>query len=442
MSKRLITLLAVAFLVAGVACAAYAEVQNVKVSGDITVLGVARNHFDLTNGPAGDKNSVNESFIGTQTRVRIDADLTDNVMTTIRLINERAWTGESVQSSDIDLDLAFVTLKEFLYSPMSVTIGRQELKYGNQLIIGAANTYAAAVANNIPTDLGMRSAFDAIKVVLNYDPLVIDTFYAKIDEGQFSGLPPADENDDTNLWGVNAAYSINKDTKVESYLFSRTASSSDKTDKIYTLGAIVSNKYKDITASIEGAFQFGYNNASATQTRRRAYAFQAMADVSLPFEKTKKYAPMVGIGWTYLSGDKDSNDNKLKSWNSMYYNQALNNITYAIFPFTNLSVLNVKASVKPMEDITLMAKYGAYYQAQKGATSATSNKRDAQGNTYSTSLNADEKFVGNALDLTAVYDYTEDVQIGVTAGMFAPGKAVNSPKRDATQLIGSMKVTF
>jgi len=207
MSKRLITLLAVAFLVAGVACAAYAEVQNVKVSGDITVLGVARNHFDLTNGPAGDKNSVNESFIGTQTRVRIDADLTDNVMTTIRLINERAWTGESVQSSDIDLDLAFVTLKEFLYSPMSVTIGRQELKYGNQLIIGAANTYAAAVVNNIPTDLGMRSAFDAIKVVLNYDPLVIDTFYAKIDEGQFSGLPPADENDDTNLWGVNAAYS-------------------------------------------------------------------------------------------------------------------------------------------------------------------------------------------------------------------------------------------
>ena len=46
MHKRLILILALAFVV-GVTMAAYAEVQNVKVSGDLTVKGVARNNFDL-----------------------------------------------------------------------------------------------------------------------------------------------------------------------------------------------------------------------------------------------------------------------------------------------------------------------------------------------------------------------------------------------------------
>ena len=47
MSKRLILILALAFVV-GITCAAYAEVQNVKVSGDITVKAVARDNFDLS----------------------------------------------------------------------------------------------------------------------------------------------------------------------------------------------------------------------------------------------------------------------------------------------------------------------------------------------------------------------------------------------------------
>ncbi len=54
-----------------------------------------------------------------------------------------------------------------------------------------------------------------------------------------------------------------------------------------------------------------------------------------------------------------------------------------------------------------------------------------------------KKSLGNALDITATYDYTEDVQFGLTAGMFACGKAfASSNDRTATQVIGSMKVSF
>ncbi|MCX5694833.1 MAG: hypothetical protein NT014_06950, partial [Candidatus Omnitrophica bacterium] len=84
MGKRLIVVLALALIVGLTYSAAYAEVQNVKVSGDIIASGVARQHFNLQNGPDGDKKNIDQSFFMTQTRVRIDADLTDNVIATVR----------------------------------------------------------------------------------------------------------------------------------------------------------------------------------------------------------------------------------------------------------------------------------------------------------------------------------------------------------------------
>ncbi|MBN2830680.1 MAG: hypothetical protein JXL82_00160, partial [Candidatus Omnitrophica bacterium] len=62
---------------------------------------------------------------------------------------------------------------------------------------------------------------------------------------------------------------------------------------------------------------------------------------------------------------------------------------------------------------------------------------------YQTYTMTSNKHLGNAIDITATYDYTEDVQLGLTAGWFAPGKAFDtSNRRTASQVIGSMKVTF
>jgi len=420
MIKRLSVLLCLA-LVAGLACSAYAEVQNVKVGGDITVLGVGRSNFDLANGSAGDKENDQRSLFATQTRVRIDSDLTDNVTATLRLINERSWTTEDNASTDIDLDLAYVTLKEFLYSPLSLKIGRQELRFGNALIIGSVNTYDAGVLNGVPSDLSIRKSFDALRATLNYDPLVVDTFYAKINEGTQT------INDDTDLYGVNAAYDFGtKGAKAEVYLFSKNDSSADKNDKVNTVGTLLSAQLvENLNTSLEVAYQDGYDRSSSV--KRNAWAMQAMADYTFADVSMK---PNVGLGYTYLSGDKDSSDSKNKAWNSMYYDQALNNITYAILPFSNLRVANLKGGLKPMEDLSLSAVYG-YYMLDK--------KTDTFGGYAMNS----KKDLGNALDITATYDYTEDVQFGLTAGMFAPGKAfASSNDRTATQLIGSMKVSF
>ncbi|MFH1492288.1 MAG: hypothetical protein ABIE81_02970, partial [Candidatus Omnitrophota bacterium] len=149
MGRRLILILTCA-LVVGLAIPAFAEVQNIKVSGDIKVTGVNRGQLDLRE--ASDENELDDTISAmlSTVRLRVDADLTENVSTTVRLINERVWgelynensqdatSGSSTIGQDalVELDLAYLTLKEFFYAPLTVIIGRQPLRYGNGLIIG------------------------------------------------------------------------------------------------------------------------------------------------------------------------------------------------------------------------------------------------------------------------------------------------------------------
>jgi len=446
MGKRLILTLALALVAGLIFSPAYAEVQNVKVSGDIIASGVARNHFNLTNGASGDKEAIKQSFLMSQIRVRLDADLTDNVSATVRLINERVWNGQydnsSSGNSDIDLDLAYVTLKEFLYSPLTLTVGRQEIHFGNGLIIG--NAGGVNDVANIPNDLSERKAFDAIRATLNYDPLVIDLVYAKVKQTDTT------RKNTINLTGINATYALNSKTDVSAYFFNKrdnndgASDSKGKADHVNTIGALISSSpIENLTASLEGAMQFGKNDNGTDASRHEAWALQAMADYTFA---NVKMTPKIGASYTYLSGGETSSTRN-EGWDSMFYDQALNNITYAILPFSNMSVINLKASAQPFESVTLCVNYGYYDRAKSEVGTLTSpasyDGSSTSGHSYLNNVDLTGKsHLGDALDITATYDYTEDVQFGLTGGWFKPGNAFANEKRDATQLIGSMKVTF
>ena len=116
-------LVAVVLMVALVAVPAFASVQNVKVSGSIDTTYLFRDNFDLGADVIGDEQ---QSLFITQTTLQVDADLTDQVSATVALINERAWDQAegTADDTDVDLNLAYVTLREMLYSPLTVVVGR------------------------------------------------------------------------------------------------------------------------------------------------------------------------------------------------------------------------------------------------------------------------------------------------------------------------------
>jgi hypothetical protein len=443
MGKRLILVLALALLVGLTFSAAYAEVQNVKVSGDIVASGVSRNHFNLVNTNPGDKSVLKQSFLMSQVRVRVDADLTDNVMATVRLINERIWngqndtnTGSGNNSTNIDVDLAYVTMKEFLYSPLTLTIGRQEIKFGNGLVIG--NAKAAGGTTSVPTDLSERKAFDAIRATLDYDPLVVDLVYAQVKQTN-----SVDRNT-VSLAGVNASYALDKKTNVSVYYWlkrnnNNAAATATRADQLSTVGALISsNPIENLVASLEAAYQFGRNAESANQKKHDAWALQAMADYTFAKVKT---TPKIGASYTYLSGNTNGNSRNA-GWDPLFYDQKLNNIVYTLLPFSNMNAFNIKGSCKPVDDVTVSVVYGYYDVAQKNSASFTVPNTYDNNAAYYTGTYTGKRHLGSAIDGTITYDYTEDVQFGLTGGIFTPGSALVSDSATAQQVIGSMKVSF
>jgi len=457
MSKRLIMILALAFVV-GIACAAYAEVQNVKVSGDITALGATRN-LNLK----GEANDGSKSFMATITRVKIDADLTDNVMATVGLINERYWgrrvtdnTDATSTNTDIALNLAFVTMKEFLYSPLTMTVGRQALRFGNAMIVGdpdtnnQASTATAFGGASRDPDLSVGKAFDAIRATLDYDPLVIDMVYSKISTNDNNNIA----NDDTALLGVNANYALNKKTTLEGYWFDKqvgkkavTAVNQKKADRVDTVGGrVVTQATDNIVYQLEAAYQFGKkarlaaDSSTTKSVNRKAWALETAMTYSRP---DKKYTPSMTVCYSYFSGDHENNayttnSGAWRGWDPMFEDQTSGNIANALFDQTNAHVIGAILSAKPKEDITLKGEYLAYWWAKAFPEGATSLTR--RGDTVAFT---ERRFAGQEVDLTATYDYTEDVQFSLLGAMFMPGSAfVKGNDTRATEVIGSMKVTF
>ncbi len=462
MSKRLVLLFCALFVMAA-AVPAFAAVQNVKVSGDILARYIARDNFDLLKG----NGATGEDQIGvfnTATRVRIDADLTDNVSTVVRLINERNWDQATASTTDIDLDLAYVTMKEFLCSPLTLTIGRQELHFGNDMIIGdgVGNPTAALVAGGVGTnqttnyteatgyggvngDLALRKSFDAIRATLNYDPLVIDLVYAKVLAGAITG---AKNNDDTNLYGINAGYKLNDkyNSLVEGYIWNKVRSSqtgmADKDDIVTTVGGRIStNPVEKLNLQQELAWQGGQHVTATASRDRNAWASQSMATVTPGW----RHNPVIGVIYSYFSGDAgsvtDNPDKTYHGWDPMFENQTAGSIINALFSQTNCHNIDVMGKISPdfLKDVTLRADWVIQMLAKgidvPGATITT----DYGTQNYAT----DKKMLGQELDLTVTYDYTEDVQFGLLTGFFDPSKAlVKADRQTATQAIVSCKVSF
>lgn len=444
MDKRLIMVLAFV-LAAGLACSAYAEVQNVRVSGDINAWYQVRNLNLVKTG--------NDNAFASIARVRVDADLTDNIAATVRLLNERYWGNETENrgsdsnatigtstdyNTDVNIDLAFVTVKEFLYSPLTVTVGRQDLRFGNAMIIGDPDTnnqatVVSAFGGNLrDPDLSVRKAFDAIRATLNYDPLKIDAIYSQVSEGVLTS------NDDTTLYGVNANYALDDKTTVEGYYFAKHTGRSNavnkKPDRVDVLGArITAMPMDNLTFQFESAYQMG-KRANTTYVTRKAWALETGAEYLF---KDVKFTPSLAAGYAYFSGQKGK-DNRYTAWDPMYEDQRYGDIANALFDQSNAHVAVMSGSMKAADDVTLIASgYGFWWDKKYIELERITDRR---GETVTMRHN---KYAGTELDLKAVYDYTEDVQLSLLGGMLFPGNSFDKQNNDtASEVIGSMKVTF
>ncbi|MFH1318627.1 MAG: alginate export family protein [Candidatus Omnitrophota bacterium] len=476
MSKKLLVCMAVlSFTLIGTT---FAAVENIKVSGDMTAAAVTRDlgmGVDVVAPGVGGSSADAGDFLMSQIRLRFDADLTENVSVVVGLINERLWGSEtdangSSEDAEIDLDLGYVELKEFLYDPLSITVGRQPLRYGSGLIVGDPDTNMTAAVtrdggntSNVPaaiSDLSMRKSFDAVKAVLDYAPYTVDLVYSKVDEGAIS------VNDDITLMGANVAYMWDSyNGLTEGYFFSSVtenligASVSEMKSKTYVLGLRSQLDINDhLTLSGESAYQFGdhynaeSNDASTLYSHRKAWAALASAEYRLLNDYNAKF----GGGYTFLSGD-DANSKGFEGWDPMFEDTTCGELINVLFAASNCHLFNFNSSYMPREDVTLSLNYCRAILAEK--LPGSSQVDDLEGNAqpyatytpiagpasgYTYAVNSDKKVMGDEIDVAALYDYTEDVQLKLTGAWFLPGGYFEGPdnRESAYSVKGGLTVNF
>ena len=354
---RFLSVLCVLALALCLTASAYAETQSVKVSGDLTVRGIFRDQYDYQGAPTEATprvgiDSSKQSWFMSVAEVEVDADLTDNVQTVIRILNQRDWSvydksisydttlqpnglggyTENNEALTVMVDLAYVTLKDFIYSPLTLTIGRQDLWFGRGFIVGRnqqnpGRDTASLTGNLSAPEYTAIESFDAVKAVLDYDPWTITSIYSKIFEGAIQA------NDDVDLYGVNVGYKFDSyKAEAEGYWFFKNDDMVDrwgaiKSDNdVHTLGLRGSFDPIDVlTIALEGAYQGGQYLGSRIQTASRdrsAYAFDASAEWRYWVEKFA-WKPKLGVEYIWYSGNK-AEDNPApatgdyEGWDGMY----------------------------------------------------------------------------------------------------------------------------
>jgi hypothetical protein len=481
--------LKVAFVLAVALCLAgsvYAETQSVKVSGDLTMRGIYRDQYNMVskgwnpepNPRTGDTQQDQAWFMSTAA-VQIDADLPDNVQTVIRLVNQRDWDVYSYATSsgttlaangrggyasnasefDVTVDLAYVTLKDFIYSPLTVTIGRQDLWFGKGFIVGA----------NLQVPNGTISAgeyttvtsFDAIKAVLDYDPWTITAVYSKIYEDAIQA------NDDVDLYGVNVGYKFDAyKAEMEGYWFWKHSKevlswgATKDANEVHNVGLRGSFDPIDVvTISGEAAYQFGQYVGSRFQRvnrARSAWALDASGELRY-FTDKFSWKPKLGAEFIWYSGqqaeDAATASGTYHGWDGMYrgkFDSAIREFVgkfYATgrYPavgtqvvsspdasFTNQYQVVFMGSIQPIESLNLKANYNLFWNQEK----------------YQVGDDKSKGFVGQEVDLQATWDYTEDVTFGLLCGWFVPGTVYDtslpngSQSHIATDVVGTVKVSF
>lgn len=419
MWKRLL----VAVAVVAMAVPAFSAVESIKVGGDIEIYGIKRADMDVGEEEV--------DWFQTHTRVYIQAALTDNVEAMVRLINERMWLGPEYYYGDYEyefqtmLDLAYIKVSDLLTSGLVLTVGRQEIQFGEGLVVGSAYipyyNYPSGDTWIAAEDLGKMKAFDAIRLDYSFNQVPVDltAFMAKVYE-KFDIY-------DWNLYGLNLGFNAGEVARVEGY-YVRLQDMSENDVNVTTAGVRVTGEVAGFALKGEYAKQFG--EWDSEDVENKGWALLLGGQYNFPQSEMAAY---IKAQLNLYSGDDDYGDDENNQWITYFPANVASRIgainyilATTISPewLSNARVINVGGGISPVEKIAVSLDwFNVNYMEEP--------------------FWADDTAVGNEIDAAVTYKYSEDLTFGLQYGVLLLGDALDDYlDEDPWQLIASMKVVF
>lgn len=254
-----------------------------------------------------------------------------------------------------DLRQAYVALGDGRSFPLTLTLGRQVLQYGDQRLVGLFEWNAIA------------RTFDAAKVRWSgADGLWIDAFVSSVVVADRGGFDESDR--DSVFSGVYAHLPGTGPQDTE--LYALHLSDNDRDDRFLTIGT----HWKSTPGALgpwdyeaECAYQKG------TVGGRDLNAFASYVEAGFTFEHAWK--PRVGLEYSYGSGDGDATDGDEGAFQNLF---PTNHVHYGfmdLFSWSNVHDVALHLSVKPTPAVTASIDVHALWLADTSDSWRRANAR-------------------------------------------------------------------
>ncbi len=217
-----------------------------------------------------------------------------------RVFFKQIPAGAATFTNRTDLRMAFIDFGDMAKSRIALRFGRQELAYGEDRLLGAANWGNVA------------RTFDAAKLVLRQGPNQLDLFSASVVRIQPRGL--SHHTPGNNLHGAYFFWrNLLPGASFEPYFFWRLSRAANgRTDRrvigLRWLGPLPAR----LDYSTEFVQQFG--NTGPNDIR----AFASHLVLRYSFARAKKWKPHWLAEYNYASGDKNPNDRLSTTFDQIY----------------------------------------------------------------------------------------------------------------------------
>lgn len=390
------------------------------VGGELRIRPEYRNNEDF-NDDAYDSNS----FIASRTRIGLNVKVNERVGLFVQPQHTATWGSEllTAQGSEktfpvigdetgelsykrnfynaLDLHQAYLTLENLFGISLTAKVGRQELNYGDQRLIGAFGW----------SNYGR--AFDSVLFNYKWSILNADLFGAKIIESN-------DGDNDTDLAGLHITLSSeNMRPEVNAYIFyKRDSGGASTSQELWTGGARVNfTGLKGLTATAEGAYQWGLKEKRTLKIQ--AFAGAVKAKYAFPV----MFKPEILAEYDIASGDKDGSDNKYETFDNLY---PTNHPHYGYMDYMswkNMQDIRAGLGFKPMDKVSINADYHIF--------SLFTNKDNwyrASGAVMIPTDGVAPEAIGNEIDVLVKCDVIDNVNFELGYSHFFKGDFIDAIK--------------
>ncbi len=354
-----------------------------------------------------------------------------------------AGQGLTENDAGVDFHQAFVFVGNHKEFPLSLRIGRQELNYGDQRIVGAFRW------NNI------ARTFDAVKLRWQNAIFGVDLFTGGVVYTRSNHLNRSNPKDRFSgaYFNFNQLGSLTRNNVVEAYLLARNVKRSIATDNwsgvpapfrfpgaqdLYTAGIRLKSKpgaYGPWDYGIEAMYQFGNRTAvfpaatvaaalAAPRLDQHAYATVIQAG----YTWTGDYQPRLALVYSHGSGDKDSTDGASNTFQNLF---PTNHLFYGYMDLNSLQNLHdvrLAYTIKPTATSMLALEGHTHYLDRTsdfwynvaGVPRNFPGAAVGSGGGYRINPGY-SRHVGDELDFVAGWTFTPSAQIEAAAAHYFRG---------------------